>query len=69
MQINEFHALFANNLFALNYNVFKNRLKIICPNISVEQIEEFVGHFGTELATATVNKWNNHVSIGICVND
>jgi translation initiation factor 6 len=69
LQVDAFPALIGDNPLVGSYSVFTNRGGIVCPSVSVGQMEELAGQLGVELTAATVNKGSNLVGAGVCVND
>ena len=67
--VDAFPANIANEQLVGTYCVFTNRGGVVCPKVTVEQLEELAGQLSVELTAATVNRGQDLLGAGICVND
>lgn len=67
--VDAFPAVIADEPLVGTYAVFTNRGGVVCPKITVEQMEELSGQLRVELTAATVNRGQSLLGAGICVND
>jgi translation initiation factor 6 len=62
-------SLIADEPLVGTYSIFSNRGGVVCPKVTVEQLEELAGQLRVELTAATVNRGQSLLGAGICVND
>lgn len=67
--VDTFPGVIADESLVGTYCVFSNRGGVVCPKISVEQMEELAGQLSVELTAATVNRGQSLLGAGICAND
>jgi translation initiation factor 6 len=67
--VDAFPGLIAGEPLVGTYSVFTNRGGIVCPRVTVEELDELAGQLCVELTAATVNSGQSLVGAGICVND
>lgn len=67
--VDAFPASIADEKLVGTYCVFSNKGGVVCPKVTVEQLEELAGQLCVELTAATVNRGQHLLGAGMCVND
>lgn len=67
--VDAFPGIIADEKLVGSYCVFSNRGGVVCSRVTVEQLEELAGQLCVELTAATVNRGQQVLGSGICVND
>jgi translation initiation factor 6 len=67
--VDAFPQVIADETLVGTYCVFSNRGGVVCPKVTVEQLEELAGQLCVEMTAATVNRGQSLLGAGICVND
>ena len=67
--VDAFPATIADEKLVGTYAVFTNKGGVVCPKVTVEQLEELANQLNVELAAATVNRGQHLLGAGIAVND
>ena len=67
--VDTFPSIIADEKLVGTYCVFTNKGGVVCPKVTVEQLEELAGQLCVELTAATVNRGQHLLGAGMCVND